>query len=465
MAVSFKRLLEQLPINKVMVFGVFFLCAYSAWACGGVRQSLQWPLPFFASILCIGILSIPGARGHRIRSRIRQDPVFAIGTVFLLLLMSQWINSGYGVEWSVEGVAVMERRPSKWIPWSVTPDAAVQMLNWFFPVWIVLLIIRNILTRFDIKVLLHFLVWNSAALALLGLLQYMPDAEKILGIWDVRYRIFFATFAYPNHAAEWFYLHAALAAGLLHDAIAKGKPPIRIGVWMVCFMLCVVASFLTLSRAGAFVVLGLLSVVLFLFVRRVRHAQLGTKAINAYIVIAIIAGAGLTLYLGAGNGSLAKELGGKALTGEKSVAGDLAIRVQQMPYAWEMIKDYPFFGTGGWGYGQLLKLHLPMEKWETWMAAGKANIHCDPLQFLSEFGVVGMLCIVWVLTVLVRSAVPAGGMSILQRWIMAGLMLVLLHSLIDWPFRCPAILLGWCGLFAALPLLGQKSRTSAWSEP
>jgi hypothetical protein len=443
---------SSFPINRLLVFGIFFLCAYAAWACGGIRPALQWPLPLIASALCATAACLPSAR-----NRIWEDPIFRAGAPFFLLLVLQWLNSGHGVQWGDDGLAAMDSAPSKWWPWSVGVGEAGEMLSWFFPAWTVLLVIRNILTRPDIKILLHLLAWNSAALAFVGLLQYLGGAERILGIWEVPYRIFFATFAYPNHAAEWFYLHAALSAGLLHDALLKRKPPVRIVVWGACFMLCVVATFLTLSRAGAFVALGLLLAVLSIFMKRALKKNLsGVAAINIYMVMGSIALAGLTLFLGVGGGSLAREVGGKSLIGEMSVAGDLAVRVQQMPYAWDMIEDYPLFGTGGWGYASLLKFHLPQDQWAAWIAAGKANIHCDPIQFLSEFGMVGMLCMIWVLVTLIRSVVFMDHFGKMQRWILTGVLIVWLHSLIDWPFRCPAVLLGWCSLFAALPILAQK---------
>ena len=193
---------SSLPINRILVFGIFSLCAYAAWACGGVRPALQWPLPLLASALCAIVACLPSAR-----NQIWKDSIFRAGVPFFLLLFLQWLNSRHGVVWGNDGLAVMDRLPSKWWPWSVSASATAEMLNWFFPAWTALLVIRNILTRSDIKTLLHLLAWNGASLALVGLFQYLAGMERILGIWEVPYRVFFATFAYPNHATEWFYLH------------------------------------------------------------------------------------------------------------------------------------------------------------------------------------------------------------------------------------------------------------------
>jgi hypothetical protein len=86
---------------------------------------------------------------------------------------------------------------------------------------------------------------------------------------------------------------------------------------------------------------------------------------------------------------------------------------------------------------------------------GRANVHCDPLQFLSEFGMIGVLCMALAVAVLVSSAVSARR-GVLFIWVVSGIVAVFVHSLIDLPFRCSAILLEWCFLFSALPLLMQR---------
>ncbi|MEN7973463.1 MAG: O-antigen ligase family protein [Verrucomicrobiota bacterium] len=273
-----------------------------------------------------------------------------------------------------------------------------------------------------------------------------------MGIWRVSRTDFFATFEYPNHAAAWFYLHAALAAGMAYDAEIKRKPRIRVAVFGACFMCCIAASCLTLSRVGAFAALVQLAVVSVMLLFWIRKNLRSEAALNAYIGVAIVALIGVTLFLGAGRGSLAWEVGSKTLLGRQSIAADFSTRAGHVDCAWEMIKDYPVFGVGAQGCHALAHQYIPEEELRSWMVNGRANVHCDPIQFLAEFGVVGSLAMALVVAALVQNMVSARH-SALFYWAAGGLALVFVHSLIDLPFRCPAILLIWSCLSAALPCL------------
>jgi hypothetical protein len=100
----------------------------------------------------------------------------------------------------------------------------------------------------------------------------------------------------------------------------------------------------------------------------------------------------------------------------------------------------------------LANQYIPKDELRSWMVGSRVNVHCDPIQFLAEFGVVGSLCMAVVVAVLVQGVVAARRGALLY-WIGGGLSAVFMHSFIDLPFRCPAILLVWCCLFAALPHL------------
>ena len=78
-------------------------------------------------------------------------------------------------------------------------------------------------------------------------------------------------------------------------------------------------------------------------------------------------------------------------------------------------------------------------------------MHNDPLQFLAEFGVVGSLLL---LAAVVALAWPVFRQRLVERparlFALLGLALVLVHSLVDLPFRCPAILFAWTAVLAGL---------------
>jgi O-antigen ligase len=103
---------------------------------------------------------------------------------------------------------------------------------------------------------------------------------------------------------------------------------------------------------------------------------------------------------------------------------------------------------------------MPKSDWKALaQSAGKANVHCDLLQFLTEFGIVGFGFMLAAVTTLILSLFPLPkGVRVLSSrrdplLIMGviGLSLVVVFSLIDLPFRCPAILCTWVLILAALP--------------
>ncbi len=124
-------------------------------------------------------------------------------------------------------------------------------------------------------------------------------------------------------------------------------------------------------------------------------------------------------------------------------------------------RDYPWFGAGGWGFRYFLATKLTPDEWYK-VGTGQANVHNDPLQFLAEFGSLGTALM---LVVMASLAFP-----ILRKkaWrqpqaipLLAGLTMVMGHSLIDLPFRCPAILYAWLiGLAATTdPIITEHSST------
>jgi hypothetical protein len=171
-----------------------------------------------------------------------------------------------------------------------------------------------------------------------------------------------------------------------------------------------------------------------------------------------------------------------------------------------MWKSHSLFGIGGWGYRYLLPLYVGEERQKD-ITDGKANVHCDPAQQLAEFGAlgfallvgaVGWLAVPWfrltgigfgdwwrewraareerrkrrrlrrtpVAESTVVEAVPEP--SVPEETVVpdrrvelepvfvagaAGLVVVVVHSLFDLPFRSPGVICAWAAIAAAVPSL------------
>jgi O-antigen ligase len=147
-------------------------------------------------------------------------------------------------------------------------------------------------------------------------------------------------------------------------------------------------------------------------------------------------------------------------TSSLDLGRELSGRWFQVVSAWDIWRDHPWFGTGGWGYKYLVAYYLPPEHWGI-LRRGTANVHNDFFQFLCEFGLLGisLLTLVFLpplLSVRKRLFRPAHldnsfWADPFRVCLAGGLLLMLAHSMIDLPFRNPAVFthgalfLAWIG--------------------
>lgn len=238
-----------------------------------------------------------------------------------------------------------------------------------------------------------------------------------------------------------FFLTAAMGMEALEkELVTLTKPYLGAkGTWLSSFPVAVSLSL----TAGFLSACGLVG-----FAWRARRAASGKGLALALVVLSLCH----LPAVGRVGGEAARE--SQASSSEKKVGG-LEERRAQMGAAVRIWKDHPWFGVGGWGYRYFLGMYLDPVHWK-WIKPGKANVHNDPLQFLVEFGAVGaglMAGIAWVLAAPLRRSGTWRGHAVLLP--LLGVGLVFLQSLIDLPFRCPAVLYTWLVILAALPVIGE----------
>lgn len=421
-----------------------------------------------------------------------RDPVFWLGAMFLGYLGVQWANAGRFQYFDVGYQKWTYTAP----PWPGWPSAfsraeAWQMVTWFFPAWVIALAIRSrILVPRELRRLMMWLVFISGLLAVFGLIQFASGTKSIYWIHPMQAQ-FFASFGYGNHAPPYFVLAGAMAAGLLFREVfdipavqmsdtmqRRIRHPGRVAVLGPVLLSCLASAHLGVSRSG--VILSGLFFLFFAGYGLVRGWKLLRPAFRINLVAAFLA-AGASLYFlvaGLGDQAIRKEFTAKVAphvlrTAWERVDLELGGRPQFYRAAVRMWQDHPWFGVGGWGYKYLVAEYIPAGLWPTLDKRGWANVHLDFLQFLAEFGIVGTGLLWGALGVMAADLFhPASRRNSLWAMGLAGLLLVGIFSVIDLPFRCPAVLYAWVAVLAALPqmcadpgcltvLRGSRSRRAA----
>jgi len=445
--------------------------SYAAWARGGTRPELLPPTAVMA-IIAVGLVvllppkfrgeSYNAARGRVLLETLR-DPLFYLGLALLILLGLQVGNSGRSLVFD-DGARQWGYGPPPWPGWpsSVCRPEAVQMLYWFGGAWLILWCVRHGLDREARLRLLWALSANGAALALFGIVQYASGTHRIL--WTTPLGCyFFASFGYPNHAGAYFVLLLAVSGGLLLRSIRR-QERLTIRLAAALALLNLAGATLSFSRAGILLAWGLAAFGVFYAVRRAWHELSFPTRLNSVLVVAFVVATIVWLYALTPANPVRLEL--DTLSGIESSSP--AARWVQIKVAGRIWADAPLFGVGGWGYRYFLGVYLPPEQWHK-ITSGQANVHNDPMQFLAEFGVVGagLLLTMWLVLMLPALRLLRrirGGMwqaSPLPVALLVGTFLTLIHSMIDLPFRSPAILWLWLVCLACVPSLLTRGNGTA----
>lgn len=464
-------LAEGSPPRAPFIAGLLgFLLVYTAWAWAGLRPSFHWVGVLVAGVLLPGLFIGDRAAAGRQTWR---DPVFWLGMAFLGFLGLQWANAGR-VQYFDVGYQQWMYTDPPWPGWPSAfsrPDAA-QMLAWLFPAWVLALAFRA--QRFNRREwwsLLMLMACNAALLALFGVVQFVSGTQSIYWTQPLQGH-FFATFAYGNHAAPYFVLTSALAAGLLYREVfdihhahadtpsaSRLRHPWRVVVLVPVLLLCLLGANLGLSRAGVILTAALvLFTVVYGGIRAWRMLKPAGRLNFLALMLAVLASLFFAVS-GFGEKAIQREFISKAAARNSvhTVWDRINIELEGRPMfaqaAIAIWREHPWFGTGGWGFKYQVANHVPESLWPALEKRGWANVHCDFLQFLAEFGVIGFGLLLGALGVMMRDLLRLRHCRHCALWAMGtvGLGLVVVFSLIDLPFRCPAILYVWVAVLAALP--------------
>lgn len=460
-----------------VVVHVALLTAFLSWVHGGTRVQHLSGVPWLSLAVLEAILILPSTRKNETldaaRSRtlgtILWDPLLYIGAALSLFLLVQVLNGGCHLVFDAEsGKWIFSNPPTSWGPYCVEPREARQVLYWFPPAFAAALGIRHGMNRRGKLYLLRFLVLNGAALSVFGALQAFTGTHRLFWLTPMEGH-FFASFGYDGHAGAFFTLMFLINAGLfLHAMLEERRQAIWLGTTLALNLLGVFLSFSQVAMLLTLSSLAIGSLYAFRHAWRRISAAAHLKSL-AVFVTSLALGAVLLLFAWPDNPAL-REL--RKTTQAEARSAWFATRAVQARAAWQIWQDHPWFGVGGWGYRQYVV--LPQYTDEATLARlqrrGAANVHNDFLQFLAEHGAVGLglmlgaVAVLWIPIVRRLWIAHASGhdgwmgdpwllfrISPLTVFLLAATLVTFLHSLIDLPFRSPAIVLGWTIALACAP--------------
>jgi hypothetical protein len=296
--------------EKAALISVAFLLILPAWLRAGTNVEWSWPLTWSALMVAgfLGFLSwnrrrtdVSGSSSDSASFLRFRDPVFALGLLFMLLLVVQWWNAGRLLYYDSATTSwnYSEPRHAGW-PSAITRAEARQMLDWFLPAWIIVLAVRSpgFSTR-AIRKLWRVVAYHAGLLALFGLVNYAFGSTHMFGFVPMRLH-FFATFGYPNHAGSYFMLGLCLSTALLSWELGGAREGVNRGrvVALIAVMaLCYVGAVFSLSRLAILLATALLPVMVFFLIASVWPALPTVQRVHVVATSLAIMGLAVVLTL------------------------------------------------------------------------------------------------------------------------------------------------------------------------
>jgi len=463
--------------EKTVVAGLLLLVLYPSWFRGGTRIPVQWPMICLAALLLVSMLLFfarfrRNSGGTAMRDLL-QDPILYMGGFFLLLLSVQWWNAGRDLILDWERMKWIYGPPRiNWMPSAINPADAAEMLRWFFPAYVAVMATRHGIQRAGtVRLFLTSLCASASLLAFLGACQWLAARVWHVGLPPSE-SYFFTSFGYANHAGIFFVLMFCLSLGLLIDSVIPPGTRWPRGVFPAVMTLLTFAG-VSISAGRAALILSWVAAVSggFYFLWISWRTCSRVAFVNRVSGVAAILLLGFFAVHGFGQNFLREEFGPlsrsaarsheegqiKAVVDRFMTAGGFGDRVLQRTLALDIWRENPWFGAGGWCQRYLAPTYLREDEWAIVTDDGLANTHCDPLQFLSEFGAVGFGLLTLITVFLIKPSCQRGLATSLREPLLfmplLGIGMTFAYSFVDLPFRSPAILYAWAVIPACLPKL------------
>lgn len=484
----------ELILKNLSVLLVFATMAAFTWIHGGARADALLPtMPWLWAFLFEALLLFPQRHPHedplvarrRVWHALRTDPLFYATLVFLVVMVVPFANRGLCqvCDYPKIMAGASADPPLPFAPFCVDAGEHLGVFLWFLPSLTAMLAAKHALTRAGKRALVEMIVWNAAALAVLGFVQRATGATGAFWGDTPAAKDFFSVFGYPNMGGSFFTMAFALSVGVWQHRVAETAemPSVdhhhrhkgsdisdrmnrfsRSHYVLVAALLNFFGAICTLSRAAIILSFSLAGIAFVYYecslllarhhrARRIKSAAFALGGALVFVMAVFVFSPK----------DLSKELGSlDAVEVADRVSGKAQYHTR---VAMAIFKDHPFFGVGGWGYRHFCRGYLKDDELGQMQATGGANVHNDYMQFLCEHGTVGAGALVAVFLLLLSPifsdwyrllmgsrflkpekappmpraiyCLPAG-----TFWILLANAALLIHAFGDCPMRCGACL-------------------------
>lgn len=348
-----------------------------------------------------------------------RDPLSYLTLVFVLLIIIPFLNRGLCPVCDYPAI-MAGASPDPGIPFApycVNLADHFNVVLWFVPALTAMLAAKYSLGRSGKRMLMEMIVWNGAALAVLGFVQQSTGATAPLWKEGAEGAFFFSSFGYENMGGAYFVMMFAFSVGVWLTRVkevselppidkTKSLRPQKLHRWLRAHypllpaMLNLIAVLTTLCRA-AMINLIVLASLAFLYYECALFFARKDRARNLKSAVFGIVWGGLVVLsmFVFGPDRWTRELqtvSSREVLNRVAGKGEYHSRV-----AMAIFKDYPLFGVGGWGYKHFCTDYMTKDEQSQFQAVGGANVHNDYLQFLCEHGIVGFGLLVVIFCLLV----------------------------------------------------------------
>ncbi len=239
-----------------------------------------------------------------------------------------------------------------------------------------------------------------------------------------------------NHLASLMNVSGLLALGALLHPPLLGAPanapawPHR-SVAAAVLVLCIATLIGTHSRGGIGSAVAGLALLSLLWPAMTSRRLLGLRVARVGLIVAIALGVAWLGWV-----ALHPPRGNVVLAALERRDATLQVRLEILRQSLGMIRDFLAFGTGLGTYGSV----FPRYQRYPLLFASVPHAHCEPLEWWSDLGAVGLAPIILLAVVFVRR-VSGGGDRRKRAILAAALGGLLAHAAGDFPLRLPAIAL------------------------